>query len=103
MESPAKTQAITRTTFLAAGAAGWGAALFCKLFFLQVAKHKYYSELANQQQLEMVDLPAPRGSIFDRNGEILAMSEPVQSVYVSPMRVPNLGVAADILAPVLHL
>jgi cell division protein FtsI (penicillin-binding protein 3) len=50
-----------------------------------------------------VDIQAPRGSIFDRNLEILAMSEPVDSVYVSPMRVPNLAVAADILAPVLHL
>ena len=103
MESPAKTQAITRTTFLAAGAAAWGAAIFGKLFYLQVVKHGYYRKLANEQQLETMDLPAPRGTLFDRNGEILAMSEPVESVFVSPIRVPNLEVAADILAPVLHL
>jgi cell division protein FtsI (penicillin-binding protein 3) len=103
MEPPARTQAVTRTTFLAGGAALWASAVFSKLFYLQVVRHKHYAEAASEQQLEMVDILAPRGSIFDRNLEILAMSEPVDSVYVSPMRVPNLAVAADILAPVLHL
>src|SRR5579859_1309149 len=103
MEPPARTQAVTRTTFLAGGAALWAGAVFSKLFYLQVVRHKHYAEAASEQQIELVDIPAPRGSIFDRNMEILAMSEPVDSVYVSPMRVPNLAVAADILAPVLHL
>jgi len=103
MEFPARTQAVTRTTFLAGGAALWASAVLGKLFYLQVVRHKHYAEAASEQQLEMVDIPAPRGTIFDRNLEILAMSEPVDSVYVSPMRVPNLAVAADILAPVLHL
>src|SRR5438067_4582307 len=103
MEPPARTQALTRTTFLAGSAALWASAVFGKLFYLQVVRHKHYAEAAREQQLEMVDIPAPRGTIFDRNMEILAMSEPVDSVYVSPMRVPNLAVAADILAPVLHL
>jgi cell division protein FtsI (penicillin-binding protein 3) len=103
MEPPARTQAVTRTTFLAGVAALWASAVFSKLFYLQVVRHKHYAEAASEQQLEMVDILAPRGSIFDRNLEILAMSEPVDSVYVSPMRVPNLAVAADILAPVLHL
>jgi cell division protein FtsI (penicillin-binding protein 3) len=103
MESPARTQAVKRTTFLAGGAALWAVAIFGKLFYVQIVRHKHYAEIANQQQLEMVDLPGPRGSIFDRNGEIFAMSEPVESVYVSPMRLPNLNVAADVMAPVLHL
>jgi cell division protein FtsI (penicillin-binding protein 3) len=103
MESPARQQAITRTAFLAGGAAIWGSAIFGRLFYLQVMKHKYFAGVADGQQLETVALPAPRGSIFDRNGEVLAMSEPVESVYVNPMRVPNLEVAADVMAPVLHL
>src|SRR5262249_36280608 len=103
MESPARTQAVTRTAFLAGGAALWGGAILAKLFHLQVLRHKHYAQVANEQQLEIVDVPAPRGTIFDRNGEILAMSESVFSVYVNPMRVPNLEVAADVMAPVLHL
>src|SRR5260370_15548598 len=103
MESPARTQAFTRTTFLAGGAAVWTSAIFDRLFCLQVVRHRQYADAASDEQAEIVEIPAPRGSIFDRNLEILAMSEPVDSVYVSPMQVPNLRVAADILAPVLHL
>src|SRR5437762_12550332 len=103
MEPRARNQAVTRTAFLAGGAALWGAAIFGKLFYLQVFRHQHYAELAREQQLKIVEVPGPRGSIFDRNGQALAMSVPVDSVYVNPGRLPNLEVTADILAPVLKL
>jgi cell division protein FtsI (penicillin-binding protein 3) len=103
MEPPARSQAVTRTAFLAGGAALWGAAIFGKLFYLQVFRHKHYAELARDQQLKMVEIPGPRGSIFDRNGQALAMSVPVDSVYVNPSRLASVETAADILAPVLKL
>ncbi len=103
MELPARTQAVTRTAFLAGGAALWAGAIFGRLFYVQVARHKHFAAVANQQQFQIVDIPGPRGSIFDRNGEIFAMSEPVDSVYVSPILVPDLAVAARVIAPVLHL
>ena len=103
MEPPARTQAVTRTTFLAGGAALWAATIFGKLFYLQVVRHSHYAEVARNQQMKMVDVPGPRGSILDRNGQALAMSVPVDSVYVNPGRVPSLEVAADVIAPVLKL
>src|ERR1700722_3941932 len=103
MESPARTQVITRTDFLVGCIAVWAGSIFGRLFWVQVARHKHYAGLANQQQFEIVDIPGPRGSIFDRTGEIFAMSEPVDSVYVSPILLADLSVAARILAPVLHL
>ena len=103
MEPPARTQAVTRTSLSRGGAALWASAIFGKLFYLQVVRHRYYAELAREQQLKMVEIPGPRGSIFDRNGQALAMSVPVDSVYVNPGRLASLDVAADILAPVLRL
>jgi cell division protein FtsI (penicillin-binding protein 3) len=103
MEEQARTQAVTRTAFLAGGAALWATAIFGRIFFVQVARHRHFAALANQQQFEIVDVPGPRGSIFDRNGEVFAMSEPVDSVYVNPMLLPDLSVAARVIAPVLHL
>src|SRR5437660_3660546 len=103
MEPSARTHSITRTTFLAGGAALWGAAIFSKLFYLQALRHKHYAQMAREQQLKMVEVPGPRGSIYDRNGQPLAMSVPVDSVYVNPKRLPSLRVAADVIAPVLHL
>ena len=62
-----------------------------------------YLRLARQQQERVVEIPAPRGSIFDRNGQPLAMSVPVDSVSVNPRRVPDLEVAAEILSGILEL
>jgi cell division protein FtsI (penicillin-binding protein 3) len=103
MDSPERTHGITRTTILAGGAAVWGAAIFGKLLSLQVLKHEHYAKLARAQQLKMIEVPGPRGSIYDRNGEPLAMSVPIDSVFVNPKRLPDLRVAADIIAPVLGL
>ena len=50
-----------------------------------------------------VEIPAPRGTIFDRTGQPLAMSVPTESVSIDPLRAPDLGVASELLALVLHL
>jgi cell division protein FtsI (penicillin-binding protein 3) len=49
-----------------------------------------------------VDIPAPRGTIFDRDGRPLAMSLASRSVYINPMKV-DIAVAADLLGLLLHL
>jgi cell division protein FtsI/penicillin-binding protein 2 len=81
----------------------WALLLFARLFQLQVVEHHEYVRLAQQQQERNVELRAPRGNIFDRNGSALAMSVPVESVCINPLRVPDPAIAADILAQVLHL
>src|SRR4029077_11934649 len=43
------------------------------------------------------------GAILDRYGQRLAVSLPAESVVVDPLRVPDLPLAADVLARVLHL
>src|SRR4051812_25481365 len=48
-------------------------------------------------------MQAPRGSIYDRNGAPLALSVPVESVSVNPMRMSNPRVASEILSNMLHL
>ena len=58
--------------------------------------------MARQQQELKVEIPAPRGAIFDRTGQPLAMSVPMESVFVNPLRVPDMGVASEILARILN-
>jgi cell division protein FtsI (penicillin-binding protein 3) len=81
----------------------WGAAIFLKLFILQVVRHSEYREIARARQELVVEIPAPRGNIFDRTGSPMAMSTPMESVFVNPLRVPDLGVAAEILSRILNL
>lgn len=59
--------------------------------------------MARARQELLVPIPAPRGTIYDRTGSPLAMSVAMDSVFVNPLRVPDLGVAAGILASILSL
>lgn len=81
----------------------WGLAVVFRLFYLQIVKHDYYAELAETQQTRLVEIPAHRGSILDRNGHILAISVPIETVVVNPAQLPNIEVAAAILSEILHL
>ena len=45
-----------------------------------------------------MEIAAPRGSIFDRTGELLAGSVKRDSVYIDPLLVPDLQMASEILS-----
>jgi cell division protein FtsI (penicillin-binding protein 3) len=81
----------------------WAALILLRLIQLQVIHHAEYQKLALRQQERFIEIKAPRGAILDRYGQRLAMSLPVESVCIDPLRVPDLTVAADILAQVLRL
>jgi len=92
-----------RLTWLAAIVLLWGAAILQKLVSLQVFRHQEYLKLARARQEMVIEIQAPRGTIFDRSGQPLAMSVQTESVYINPLKVPDLGVASELLSLVLHL
>src|SRR6476661_4557170 len=92
-----------RLTWLAAVVLIWGAAIFFKLISLQVIHHREYLSKAAARQEINVEIPAPRGTVFSRSGRRLAMSVSSDSVYVNPLKLPNLGVAAELLALALDM
>ena len=57
-----------RLTWLAVIVLLWGGAIFYKLISLQVIHHREYVRMARARQEVVVEIPAPRGTIFDRNG-----------------------------------
>lgn len=59
--------------------------------------------MARARQEITIEIPAPRGPILDRSGQALALSIPSEKVIVNPLKIPDLGFAADILGRVLHL
>ena len=46
--------------------------LFAKLFEVQVIKGDYYKSLAKENRIRRVIIPAPRGRILAKGGEVLA-------------------------------
>jgi cell division protein FtsI (penicillin-binding protein 3) len=97
------SSAIHRLTVLALVLMLWALAIFGKLVSLQVMQHAKYTAIARSQQEHRVDIPAPRGSILDRNGQPLAVSVPVDSVSVNPLQIANLRVATELLGNTLNL
>lgn len=59
-------------------------------------------EVQGMYQREITLLPA-RGSIFDRNGDDLAISIPVDSIYARPKRVEDPVATSRKLAPLLNI
>ena len=51
---------------------------------LQVLNKDFYNDKADSRQVRKVPLAAHRGPILDRNGEPLAVSTPVDSVWANP-------------------
>jgi len=81
----------------------WAVAILGRLLDLQILSHAELRRQADIQHLRNLEVRAPRGTIFDRNGRVLAMSLPVDSVAVDPRQIKDPAVAAGILAGVLNL
>ncbi|MGP8245565.1 MAG: peptidoglycan D,D-transpeptidase FtsI family protein, partial [Bryobacteraceae bacterium] len=91
-----------RLIVLVSGVLLWGALIFYTLVKLQIVHHREYAAMARARQEVVVDIPATRGSIFDRTGSPLAMSVPVDTVHINPLKVDPV-IAAGILSAKLHL
>jgi len=51
---------------------------------LQVANHDKYADLSKENHVRLEVLRAPRGSIYDRNGVLLADSAPSFAITFRP-------------------
>ncbi len=61
--------------------------LAVKLYTIQIRDHEFYESLALEQQTFETKIPAARGTIYDKNGEELAVSSTAYSVYISPYEI----------------
>jgi cell division protein FtsI (penicillin-binding protein 3) len=79
------------------------AGILVRLVVLQVRDASEYRALAKTQRLRRITVPATRGTIFDRNGEELAMSVPAKAVFVDPQLVRNAASEASVVSTELGL
>ncbi len=79
----------------------WVFAISARLVYLQVFQRDAYVQRAARQQQRRTEVSPQRGIIYDRNGQELAMSVQVDSVYAVPAEVPDQANTATILARVL--
>lgn len=74
-----------------------------RLFMVQILSAPAFAELAADQRERVIEFPARRGGIFDRNGEPLAISVDVKTIYADPALVDDAKVAAKGLSRILDL
>ncbi|TPG11804.1 penicillin-binding protein 2 [Rhodanobacter glycinis] len=61
--------------------------LVARAFDLQVVRKQFYQSQGEARFLREMQIPVSRGTIFDRNGEPLAVSTPVMSIWANPSEV----------------
>ena len=72
-----------------------------RLFYLQVINGKTYADAAEQRRTNTQTLQARRGTIYDRNGNVLAMSEECYDVYCNPREVTDIEAETELLVRIL--
>ncbi len=65
------------------------AILAAQLYNLQVVQGATYRELADANRFRLAQIPASRGVIYDRSGELLVRNRPVYNVIVIPAYLPE--------------
>jgi penicillin-binding protein 2 len=74
--------------------------LFARMFWLQVVRHDYFSELSQGNRIRIEPIPPPRGLILDRRGEALALNRPAYQLELTREQTPDLE---DTLARLVDL
>jgi cell division protein FtsI (penicillin-binding protein 3) len=74
-----------------------------RAFYLHLSTNSELKWIADKQYNARIPLSKRRGRIFDRNGAELAVSLPVPSIYVDPVKIENAPKVAKELSKVLNL
>ncbi len=75
---------VWRARFVMAGLMAAFALLAARSVYLQAMKTDFLQEKGEARYARVLEIPATRGTIFDRNGEALAVSTPVKSIWAIP-------------------
>ena len=87
MSSPMFTRpSLARWYLVAAGVVVLAAGLTWRVVDLQLNHNAFLNEEGDARHLRIEKIPAHRGMLLDRNGEPLAVSTPLASVWVNPKK-----------------
>ena len=79
------------------------AVLIGRAGYLQIYEGEYYSRLAEGNRIRIIPTMAPRGTFFDRNGELLVQNRPGFAVSLMPVMTKIDPVVIDRVAELLKV
>ena len=71
--------------------------------WIQAVQHDTFSKMASTQHRETIEVPAGRGTIYDRTGEPLAIGEQATTVFADPRNIADAQRAAIVVGKTLGL
>ncbi|MEX2571027.1 MAG: penicillin-binding protein 2 [Gemmatimonadota bacterium] len=72
-------------------------------FRTQVVRSEDFTLRADENRMRVIPVPAPRGAVLDRNGELIAETLTSYSLYLQPTSIDSARVALLLLQPTLEL
>jgi cell division protein FtsI/penicillin-binding protein 2 len=82
----------SRSRILAGLVLGFAALFVVRLFYLQIIQHGYYVNVANQEQIKRLTIPAKRGMIYAMDGEKpipIVLNQTVYTVFADPQMITD--------------
>ncbi len=95
---PLTPQLALRVAILGSFALAMFAIIFFRLWFLQVLNTRAYVQQASVNQVRDISVAAPRGEIYDRNGDVLVDNTQALEVQITPPNLPVKLTAADVVS-----
>ena len=74
-----------------------------RLFYLQIYKGEEYRNFSERNILRALELPAPRGRVFDRNGERILYNKPSFNIRIFPREITDAEELAENLAGTINI
>lgn len=80
-----------------------GLVLWGRAFWLQILDAGFYQRQGDVRQIRTLPLAAHRGMLLDRNGEALAVSSPIDSIWADPQELARFDDKIDLLGYALEM
>lgn len=93
-----RQQAFNRFMLIVAILVLWIGGIGARLVYLQVQQHDWLKDRAQGQRLDVRRSKMPRGTIYDRDGRVLAMSVTVKTLYADATQIEDASATAKAVA-----
>ena len=71
------------------------------LYYLQIIKGPFYSDLSYRNSIRLINIPARRGNIYDRYGKVVTANELSFGVFIVPQEADDIDAEMEELAGIL--
>ena len=78
------------------------ALLWLRVWFLQIYRGDYYRRVSENNRIRKIEVPAPRGVIYDANGKIVLGNTPSSDLVIVPQYMKDREHTFELLARLLH-